>query len=42
MQQEDKKDDQGVYRIGKLSLLQLMIVVGALGVLVTWILQHFQ
>jgi uncharacterized membrane protein YciS (DUF1049 family) len=38
---DQQNEDNDIYRIGRFTLLQLMSVLGTLGILMTWILHHF-
>lgn len=40
MQKKDKKE-VNVYRVGKMTILQLMAALAALGILVNWVLHSF-
>ncbi|VVC75064.1 hypothetical protein AQUSIP_03400 [Aquicella siphonis] len=41
MQTDDKKDEINVYRLGRLTVLELMAVLAVLGILATWVLRRF-
>lgn len=38
MKNEENKNDLSVYRVGKISLLQLMALLAILGVVLYWVL----
>lgn len=41
MDNTNQKEDLKDYRRGKLTILELMTVLAALGILLTWVLKHF-
>lgn len=38
---KDKKNDLAAYRIGRLTILELMTFLAALGLLLAWVCKHF-
>lgn len=41
MQKNNRRNESDAYRVGKLTVLELMTVLAVLGIMVTWILRHF-
>ena len=41
MQKKNENKELRAYRMGPLTMLQLMIVLAVLGVLLTWVLRQF-
>lgn len=41
MQTNAKKEKVNVYRVGGLTLLQLMAILAVLGIVATWVLRQF-
>lgn len=41
MQKDKEKDDLHAYRVGRLTILELMTFLAVLGILLAWVCQHF-
>jgi hypothetical protein len=41
MKNDDRKDDVSVYRVGRMTILQIMGLLAALGLIATWALHSF-
>lgn len=41
MKANDKKDEVKVYRIGRITILQLMAILAIVGLVATWVLHSF-